>query len=630
LNYDGTAIASVPGVPHNPMPEADGTGQNIAYGSSPIITRLDGYGNGNRSLELTQASKDYIINNGYMETPSYTLGRGPVNIKVVDPLNVVDGYFECIFNDYATSITNGADTASWTINRYDVKGGTLKDSYTSDVTISSDNEQIIPDWGVSVQIYQNKYFSPEGSPAERSTDLISAEINFADSSKRWMTFVQDNDAFYPTNWIRSGTYAPETDPTDPAYECLDDTQPGYRDYIDPCNYADQNGADNEKRFAKLLGGGVAPHRVAGYEASYMPMAYYNYNNPSPAKDASSISYLPSVDIVLTADQSKWTRCPIIELGRSSALNVGGAEPGEMRKSPSVGKDGNPDGTGTGMGWFPGYAIDLESGARLYMAFGENSFLVAENGSDMIWNPTSNLIDNAGTPLMGGMHPVYVFSYNNKTTNKYLPGYDHPAYIPSQAENNATNQLYQDMLVIESNSITQKRYTYGSISWVAYPMLQEGQDLLSTDVTISLRVNKEYKNFVATGENGGKPMYSWDMSDIATETGSQDRLVDVLDMINVVPNPYYAYSDYEKSRLDSRVKITNLPEKCTVKIYSVNGKLVRTFKKDSPITSLDWDLNNHKGIPIAGGVYLIHVDVPDVGEVIVKFFGGMRQIDLQGI
>jgi len=126
-----------------------------------------------------------------------------------------------------------------------------------------------------------------------------------------------------------------------------------------------------------------------------------------------------------------------------------------------------------------------------------------------------------------------------------------------------------------------------------------------------------------------------MSDIATQTGSQDQLVSAMDMINVVPNPYYAYSEYERNRLDTRVKITNLPERCTVKIYSVNGKLVRTFVKDSPITSLDWDLNNHKGIPIAGGVYLIHVSVPSIDgseplEKIVKFFGGMRQIDLQGI
>lgn len=126
------------------------------------------------------------------------------------------------------------------------------------------------------------------------------------------------------------------------------------------------------------------------------------------------------------------------------------------------------------------------------------------------------------------------------------------------------------------------------------------------------------------------MYSWSMDDIATTKGSSDQLAEALKLINVVPNPYYAYSEYERTRLENIVKITNLPEKCTVKIYTVNGKLVRTFKKDSPITSLDWDLNNHKNIPVASGVYLIHVDVPNVGEVIVKFFGGIRQIDLQGI
>jgi flagellar hook assembly protein FlgD len=121
-----------------------------------------------------------------------------------------------------------------------------------------------------------------------------------------------------------------------------------------------------------------------------------------------------------------------------------------------------------------------------------------------------------------------------------------------------------------------------------------------------------------------------MNDLATDTGSDLALADAMDLINIVPNPYYAYSEYEENRLDTRVKITNLPEKCNVKIFSSNGKLIKSFKKDSPRTSLDWDLNNNKGIPVAGGVYLIHVEVPEIGEVILKFFGGMRQVDLQGI
>ncbi len=643
LNFDGTAISPIAAVPHNPMPEADGTGQLIEYGSSPIIRRLDGHGNGGRSLELTDASKETIIANGFMEAPEYDFGSGPINVKVVDPLNVKDGYYECLFRDYNTTSSNGADDAEWVIYRYESETATTPvDSISSLVTISTNNEQIIPEWGVSVQISQASYFVPDGAGGgveARSTELLSSSITFEDSSLIYMTAVQDNDGFFPTNWIRSGTYAPETDPNELSYACLDNTLPTYRDYLDPCNYADwqapNNFADPNKDWARILGGGIAPHKLVGFESSFMPMTYYNYGSPTSARNGSSISFLPSVDIVITNDRSKWTRCPVIELGREPALNVGGAEPGALRASPSVNKDGSVDSGSTGMGWFPGYAIDLETGARLYMAFGENSFLASENGADMIWNPTSTLVDNGGNPLMGGMHPVYVFSHKTAEVNNYLLGYDFPAYIPSQGDNDATNAARLKMLDVLANDITEKRNFYSSISWVAYPMATPNFTIdptqgLPTDVTISLRVSKEYKNFTSTGLNNGQPMYSWNMSTVATELGSRDRLAEALDLINVVPNPYYAYSEYERNRLDTRVKITNLPERCTVKIYSVNGKLVRTFKKDSPVTSIDWDLNNWRGIPVAGGVYLIHVDVPDVGERIVKFFGGMRLIDLQGI
>ena len=44
-----------------------------------------------------------------------------------------------------------------------------------------------------------------------------------------------------------------------------------------------------------------------------------------------------------------------------------------------------------MGWFPGYAIDLETGERLNVIFSEDSWLAGENGRDMIWNPTSNIV-----------------------------------------------------------------------------------------------------------------------------------------------------------------------------------------------------------------------------------------------
>ena len=98
----------------------------------------------------------------------------------------------------------------------------------------------------------------------------------------------------------------------------------------------------------------------------------------------------------------------------------------FRSGASVDKEGQPDGTGEGMGWFPGYAVDVETGERLNIFFGENSvydedfaeFLTeGATGGDMIFNPTSETI-TADAPVEqgafsifnlvgGGQHFVYV-------------------------------------------------------------------------------------------------------------------------------------------------------------------------------------------------------------------------------
>jgi hypothetical protein len=628
LNFDGTAISATSAVPHNPMPEAGGTNQLIEYGSSPKITRVDGYGNGNRPIDFTSTTLSTILSQGFSDTPEYDYGKGPINIKVVDPLLLAPGYFECKFRDYtAPASGNSADTASWVVYRYDTKGGNLLDSVSSEMSIDGDNEQIIPQWGISVQIHQEKYYFPSGSGniSFKTTDMISSSIEYADSSKRWLAGVPDNDAYFPSNWIRSGDYSPETDVNDAGYECLPDGPT----YLNPCNYRDEVGADPDQVYESILEGTIAPHRLVGYQADYMPLAYFGAFSGS-SKTNASISFLPSVNIVMTNDKSLWTRCPVIELGRNTALNVGACAPGAMRKSPSVDKNGNPDGTGTGMGWFPGYAVDLESGARLYLAFGENSFLGGENGADMVWNPTNRVVSNVGTPLMGGMHPVYVFSYKQATINGYSSGFDFPAYIPGDAETNANNELRTKWLEVETNSTQAKRELYGSLTWISYPIVAQGQNLMGSDVTIKLRINKEYKNYVATGENNGRPMYSWSMERNATLTNNTSALQETLNLINIVPNPYNAFSEYERNKLDNRIKITNLPEICTISIYNTQGKLIRRFKKESPITYQDWTLTNHQNIPVSSGIYLIHVEIPGIGERVLKAFIAMRMVDLENL
>jgi hypothetical protein len=166
-------------------------------------------------------------------------------------------------------------------------------------------------------------------------------------------------------------------------------------------------------------------------------------------------------------------------------------------------------------------------------------------------------------------------------------------------------------------------------WVMQPRLNSDYSLLETEARVRVRINKEYTKFPATGLNNDRPLYGWSMKDYRTSTNDGGAVVSALDLINVVPNPYYAYSEYERNKVDTRVKITNLPTKCTVSIYTISGKLVERFEKDTEITFLDWKLTNSIGIPVASGIYLIHVSVPGVGERVIKSFIGMRQLDVQG-
>ncbi len=624
LSYDGQSVRAVSATPHNPMPEAGGTYQSVPYGTTPRITRIDGTGNGGQQLKLTKDSEEKILANGKLDALTYDLGGAPINVKVIDPLNVVPGYFTVKFVDYNTNVANGnaADTAKWILQHFKEKGGDLIETYSSDVAIKQDNEQILPQLGISVQIFQNKYSTVPNYTQiyHRTTSPLSATIEFKDSSKRWLSFVTQTEALNPTNWISSGENE------------ITDCQPTLG-IFNPCLFSDEKNLDNKKDFAKLLNGGVAPHKVtrAGVGGLF-PLKYYPGVSHSIPRNVASLSYLSSVDIVMTDDKSLWTRVPVIELGVDEALNIGNAKSGGLRRSPSVDKEGRPDGSGTtGLGWFPGYAIDLETGVRLQMAFGENSYFGTDGGTDMIWNPSSRLTDNSGNYVLGGMQPVWVFGTLSKTINLTAQTEDLGHYLPSYSTGDLP-EVYSLLKGLETTptNTTMARKLYGNLQWIVYPLLSSGRKMLETKTTIKLRVNKEYKNYSATGLNQGRPMYEWTISDIRTVKDSKDALAEALNMINIVPNPYYAYSEYEEGRLDTKVKIVNLPEVCEVKIFTSNGKLVRSYKKDSPVTFIDWDLNNHQRVPVASGVYLIHVNVPEIGQRVLKAYIGVRQADLQGI
>ncbi|MGB0247190.1 MAG: hypothetical protein ACPGAB_01620, partial [Flavobacteriales bacterium] len=176
----------------------------------------------------------------------------------------------------------------------------------------------------------------------------------------------------------------------------------------------------------------------------------------------------------------------------------------------------------------------------------------------------------------------------------------------------------------------------ALSNADFPMLPVEEGLIPNETRVSLRVARPYDKYSSTvvntdnvdnAKNNWDPLYTFSTEDVATRVNEVTVLEEMLEEISVVPNPYYAYSQYETNKLDNRVKIVNLPEVCTVRIYNLSGTLIRTYDKADPLTYVDWDLKNEANVPIAGGVYIIHIDVPGVGQAIRKWFGVMRPVDL---
>ena len=84
------------------------------------------------------------------------------------------------------------------------------------------------------------------------------------------------------------------------------------------------------------------------------------------------------------------------------------------------------------------------------------------------------------------------------------------------------------------------------------------------------------------------------------------------LINVFPNPYYGVNEAEASPYSHFVTFSHLPQRATVRLYDLAGNLVRVLEKSGPDSFLRWDLNNHNGLPVASGIYLAHLELPDVG------------------
>ncbi len=84
-------------------------------------------------------------------------------------------------------------------------------------------------------------------------------------------------------------------------------------------------------------------------------------------------------------------------------------------------------------------------------------------------------------------------------------------------------------------------------------------------------------------------------------------------MNVFPNPYIGFNPQELNKYARFVTFTHLPRKATVRVFNLAGVLVRTLLKDDTSQFFQWDLRNEDGFPVAAGMYLVYIDMPEVGK-----------------
>lgn len=119
------------------------------------------------------------------------------------------------------------------------------------------------------------------------------------------------------------------------------------------------------------------------------------------------------------------------------------------------------------------------------------------------------------------------------------------------------------------------------------------------------------------EVGGAPMngsgdkFVYKAPGIDTKTAQSS-----LDLIHVVPNPYISRASWESVEGERRIEFIHLPDKATIRIYTLAGDLVQKLDHQGSGTCV-WNMLSENGQGISPGLYYYQVE-SDVGNKIGKF------------
>ncbi len=91
----------------------------------------------------------------------------------------------------------------------------------------------------------------------------------------------------------------------------------------------------------------------------------------------------------------------------------------------------------------------------------------------------------------------------------------------------------------------------------------------------------------------------------------------INLVNVWPNPYAGLNVEERDPVNRFVTFTHLTPTAKIRIFTITGELVQVIEHSDQSQFERWDLRNTDGVPVASGIYIAHVELPSLGQRILK-------------
>jgi hypothetical protein len=203
--------------------------------------------------------------------------------------------------------------------------------------------------------------------------------------------------------------------------------------------------------------------------------------------------------------------------------------------------------------------------------------------------------------------------------------------------NSIDREYLD-LVAGSNTLHQyniyKTEDPQRLTWTLYDTIQrqfdENNDYIENAYTWvdSALTNGFYYSYAVTAFDSlgdESPIAVLSANENTVELRPRKDAQATTDRIRVVPNPFVISARWERNRIGDvqdgepirELSFINLPGECTIRIFTVDGDLIRTINHSDGTGTAYWDIRSDFNQLVATGIYFYHVSSGS-GEFADKF------------